>query len=198
MTYRAKTFYKGRIARDYDRERFGNPKGWLYDYFEKRSIKKALDKFHFKWAVVDCPCGTGRITEYISRLGYPVVGTDISEEMLKVAKARLPHINFFKSDIETIADHENIRKWYTIAVCMRLMGHLPYPKKIQALKSLKHMARFVIATFYFKKWYKRTPDNWYTIEEKELEHLFEICGLRAYYKFPVCRGWSDGVTYLLA
>ena len=35
--------------------------------------------------VVDLACGTGSVTEILARKGYPVVGVDMSEEMLTVA-----------------------------------------------------------------------------------------------------------------
>ncbi len=35
--------------------------------------------------VVDLACGTGSVTEIFARMGYPVIGVDMSEEMLTVA-----------------------------------------------------------------------------------------------------------------
>ncbi len=35
--------------------------------------------------VVDLACGTGSVTEILARMGYPVLGVDMSEEMLTVA-----------------------------------------------------------------------------------------------------------------
>lgn len=35
--------------------------------------------------VVDLACGTGSVTEILAQMGYPVVGVDMSEEMLTVA-----------------------------------------------------------------------------------------------------------------
>lgn len=196
--YRAKTFYKGNIAQEYDRERFSSLKGKLYDFFEKRSITRALRGLSTKWSVLDLPCGTGRITEHISKLGYIVYGTDISQDMLEIAKSRLPHIKFFKADIYTMPNHSNLHKRFGIITCMRFMGHLPYKRKIEALRTMKSMARLcLIVTFYKNKWYKKCPKYWYPIEDKELEHLLEICGLTIMWKYPICPGWSDGVTYVL-
>jgi SAM-dependent methyltransferase len=198
MIYKAKTFYKGRMARDYDKERFSSLKGKLYNWFEKRSITKALKCFSKYRRILDIPCGSGRITEHIIRLGFKKVeGTDISDDMLSIARTRLPNTFFYKSDIETICNHRNMYKLYSSIVSVRFMGHLPYPQKIKALNAMKYISTFQIITFYHKKWYKPTPKNWYPIEEKELEHLFEVCKLTPLYKYPVCLGWSDGTTYLL-
>ncbi|MFL5244796.1 MAG: class I SAM-dependent methyltransferase [Gemmataceae bacterium] len=38
--------------------------------------------------LIDLGCGTGRLLIHLARRGYPVVGVDLSEEMLKVARAR--------------------------------------------------------------------------------------------------------------
>ena len=38
--------------------------------------------------VVDLACGTGSVTEILARRGYPVIGVDMSEEMLTVASMK--------------------------------------------------------------------------------------------------------------
>ena len=43
--------------------------------------------------VVDLACGTGSVTEILARKGYPVLGVDMSEEMLTVAAMKTQDIN---------------------------------------------------------------------------------------------------------
>lgn len=54
------------VARDYDRERFSSPVGRTFDRLEKRALRAAMRRARSlspASAVLDIPCGTGRITE---------------------------------------------------------------------------------------------------------------------------------------
>ena len=44
--------------------------------------------------VIDAACGTGRYIEYLMQRGRTVVGVDTSEEMLAVARTRMPDCEF--------------------------------------------------------------------------------------------------------
>ena len=48
---------------------------------------------------LDVACGTGKISEFLVSQGYKVIGIDKSEEMLEVARKRLPRTDFIKADI---------------------------------------------------------------------------------------------------
>ncbi|MEO0249319.1 MAG: class I SAM-dependent methyltransferase [candidate division WOR-3 bacterium] len=48
--------------------------------------------------VLDLACGTGNLTQELLARGYRVVGLDSSEEMLAVAKEKLPGVEFFRGD----------------------------------------------------------------------------------------------------
>ncbi len=48
--------------------------------------------------VLDLGCGTGRTTDALADLGYPVVGVDLSKMLLQRATARSPEIPFIQSD----------------------------------------------------------------------------------------------------
>jgi ubiquinone/menaquinone biosynthesis C-methylase UbiE len=50
--------------------------------------------------ILDVGCGTGRIIGQLLKRTKHVEGTDVSEEMLDVAKKRFPNVSFFRSDIE--------------------------------------------------------------------------------------------------
>jgi SAM-dependent methyltransferase len=49
--------------------------------------------------VCDLGCGPGHITEYLYNLGVNVIGIDISENMIKLAKERNPSIRFDIGDM---------------------------------------------------------------------------------------------------
>ncbi len=48
--------------------------------------------------VLDLGCGTGRTTYHLYRMGYRVVGVDISEEMVRIARRKYPYIDFYVGD----------------------------------------------------------------------------------------------------
>ena len=45
--------------------------------------------------ILDFGCGTGRFTSWLKERGFKVVGIDITEEMLDVAKKHIPMIYLF-------------------------------------------------------------------------------------------------------
>lgn len=190
--YKAKNLYHNNVATHYDQERFGSIKGKLYDFLEKFSITRALRYVSKTYSILDIPCGTGRITKHIKDLGYKVLGADISEDMLKVARQK--DMTFVREDVERTT-FEN--KAFSGVVCVRLMGHLPNDVKIKVLKELQRIAEYLIVTFYMKKKEIKEIPNWYPLTRKELQDILNECKLNTIASFSVCPLWSDGVTYLL-
>lgn len=52
--------------------------------------------------ILELNCGTGEDANYLHQKGHQVIATDISEEMLTVAKGKHPDIRFQRLDISTI------------------------------------------------------------------------------------------------
>lgn len=71
-----------RVVDEYDRRRFYS----LYDRFKNRFFLRALTRrmavLPRRSIVVDIPCGTGRIDDWLLRAGLRVVAADVSLEML--------------------------------------------------------------------------------------------------------------------
>lgn len=64
-------------------------------------------------SVLDCACGTGRITVGLSRLGYSVIGSDLSGDMLMVARssalrAGLRSLPFICQDLRALQVHRSV------------------------------------------------------------------------------------------
>ena len=59
--------------------------------------------------VLDCACGTGALTVRLSRLGYDVVGSDLSEDMLRAAQQKAMaaglRIPFVRQDMRHVCAH---------------------------------------------------------------------------------------------
>lgn len=62
-----------------------------------------------KWNVLDLGCGNGRVTEFLHRVFSHAQGVDVSPEMIKKAKERLPSMAecFFVNNGKDLADFEN-------------------------------------------------------------------------------------------
>jgi SAM-dependent methyltransferase len=57
-----------------------------------------------KEKILEVGCGTGRILRFLGRLGYDLVGVDISEEMLKIARSKLK--NYFDRSRISLINHD--------------------------------------------------------------------------------------------
>lgn len=52
--------------------------------------------------VLDAGCGTGRVAVRLAELGYDVVGVDVDESMLAVARAEAPGLDWRLGDLATL------------------------------------------------------------------------------------------------
>jgi SAM-dependent methyltransferase len=71
---------------------------------------------------LDAACGTGRWAAYLSRRGHLVRGVDQSPEMLEVARAKLPHLEFSQADLRSLPLPAAS---VDLVVCSLALTHLP-------------------------------------------------------------------------
>jgi ubiquinone/menaquinone biosynthesis C-methylase UbiE len=83
----ASRFDFGRIAHRYDAW-YRTPRGAMYDCLEKRAIDKLLPPAPNGGTLLEIGCGTGHWSEYFCNKGLAVMGVDISEQMIAIAKRR--------------------------------------------------------------------------------------------------------------
>lgn len=77
-------------------------------------IKQLIEKFEADGcrvhSVLDCACGTGSVTIPLAKLGYEMVGLDISEEMLEIASQKMrkngQRCIFVRGDMQNIKLHK--------------------------------------------------------------------------------------------
>jgi SAM-dependent methyltransferase len=75
------SFYPADLARIHD-EGFGD--------FPRAAACEVLRRVHGAGVIIELGCGTGISVELLSNAGYDVVGIDISDDMLAIARKRAP------------------------------------------------------------------------------------------------------------
>lgn len=138
-----------RTATQYDRVRFGGLAGrWGH----RRQIE-ILQGFCEDWRgkkVLEIGCGTGRITEVLARWGATVTATDISKQMLEVARSRLasqPGIVSPEFRVMSVFDCDLDLREYDCVIMVNVLGRLSEPAQaIQAIASrMSERGRFIFS-----------------------------------------------------
>ena len=180
------------VAERYDRERFSSLPGRVFNALEKHNMRKAFRVVSRDQTVLDLPCGTGRFSEVLLEEGFKVVGIDISQTMLEVAKRKLER---FGSRFETrVADVPELARKeiqrYDAALCARVLMHFPLEEQISFLSSVAELTRRqVVFTQSLSTPYQRLrrrikrllgnqPPAGYPITEAELKTLLAGAGLK--------------------
>lgn len=88
-----------------------------------KTVEKVLEKYKVK-TVLDLTCGTGSQVFWLAKHGYKVTGSDISPNMLKIAKSKAKaeklHIKFLLGDMRTI----KVGKFDAAITIFNAIGHL--------------------------------------------------------------------------
>lgn len=73
-----------------------NKEGHFFDFSFKWPLVKELVTKKKKLTILDYGCGTGRYIEELLKLNpYKIIGTDISDYAIKIAKKRFPNSKFY-------------------------------------------------------------------------------------------------------
>lgn len=110
-------------------------------------------------SVLDCPVGTGRFFPYYTEASVPVVhGVDISEEMLALAKRKVPAKMKKSCDLKLIAGSatqiDAKDKTYDMVVCARFLDLIDEEAMQAVTKELTRVAkRFFVCTIRFGEKY---------------------------------------------
>ena len=200
------------VAHDYDRERFANFAGRVFDRLEKRALRAMVRQVlsHTPTpSVLDVPCGTGRITELLLQEGLNTTGGDISTQMIDVAQRKLRRfgrqVTFQQLDLDALALPENS---FNLVTCIRLFHHLHTDERATVLEQLARVSnRYVIINVsYSSPYYRlrrqvkrclgqgvsRTSTTW-----RQLEHEAAYAGLRISSWRFVLPGISEDMIVLL-
>lgn len=100
-----------------------------------RTVESILKKYRVK-TVLDVTCGTGSQVFWLNKCGYGVVGSDISQKMLNVAKSKSKKlkskIKLIKADMCTV----NLGKFDAVISIFNAVGHLTKSDFEKAMRSI--------------------------------------------------------------
>ncbi len=141
--HRTETHYQRKdVADSYDTKRFLNLGGRLVDWLEKRALRRALSDVHKEHGVLEIACGTGRMTEVLTRQGFRTIGLDISPAMMSWARQRLDGDSNLKGFVRGDAKRLPIRSESVGAVvAFRFVPHLPAEARACAYREIRRVAQ---------------------------------------------------------
>jgi 2-polyprenyl-3-methyl-5-hydroxy-6-metoxy-1,4-benzoquinol methylase len=130
------------VAQNYDQRRFGSIDGRIFNWLERRLIRKVFRDMPRGAMIGDVPCGTGRLAEVLLDSGLRVTGVDISPAMLGIAQARLARFGSqFKPIVADIADLEQSGAKFEAVLSARFLVHFPLAKQIELLLRMGNLSR---------------------------------------------------------
>jgi len=202
----AEHYKDGSVAGDYDRQRFASVAGRAFNFLEKRLIRQAFADLPRDSAIIDVPCGTGRLAEVLLDSGFAVTGIDIAAPMLEVAQRRLQRFGdrfqHWVADARQLAG-SGIRA--DAALCARVLMHFPLPEQIEFLRNVAAVTeRRVVFTQSLDTRYHRVRRSAkrflrhqnpavYPVSPTDLRTLIEAAGLKEIRRSLLLPGISEAV-----
>lgn len=186
-------FFQPEEVADYERKRY---RRWDQRLVHKREIK-IIEKFSrlikpFSQLLLDVPCGYGRFSPLMHKLGFEVVSADLSLAMVHRALAQ-GHIQprppgVVADALQGLPFRDNS---FGLVLVMRFFHHLHHPQDREAI--LTELARVttgdIILSFYrlnylhqlqrkVRKWLKKSPTRIKMISWREFEREITRVGLK--------------------
>ena len=142
------------VAAKYPAE-YGNS---LREQREKRCLVQALDQVAPGSAVLDLPCGTGRLTRLLVKAGMDVTGADGSLHMIELAKKNWQALRTNRSELDRDVCFEvrdvmktgYANREFDAVFCNRLFHHFHESMtRIAALTELRRISRGPVVVSFF-------------------------------------------------
>jgi ubiquinone/menaquinone biosynthesis C-methylase UbiE len=194
------------VAEEYDRRRFHSLGGRYNNWRLQRLLRSALGALAPGSAVLDIPCGTGRIDDRLLRRSLRVIAADISTAMLTVAQRKLRPRRRGLAFVRADAGCLPFRSHSVPAVlCVRFL-HLMDPTERRAvLTELARVAKHWVIVEYRNldppvRSFKRAILAWFRREDRprrrtvsDIEAELRRCGLGGRRYYYVNRWFSGSV-----
>ncbi|MBO4769933.1 MAG: methyltransferase domain-containing protein [Clostridia bacterium] len=145
-----------------------------------KNISEVFDKngIHREDLVLDLACGTGNMTVQLARLGYDMIGIDLSAEMLDVARRKDPGVLWINQDMRSFELYGTVK---AAVCCLDSVNYLLKSKDLACCFGLVHnylepggIFIFDVNTRY--KFEKVYADNHYILEDDDI-----VCCWRNHY-----------------
>jgi ubiquinone/menaquinone biosynthesis C-methylase UbiE len=207
--YEGKTRYQEKAVADaYDSKRFVGLKGRWTHKREKDCLERLLSVVPTGSKILELPCGTGRLTEFLLELGYDVAAADISEEMMSHARRRTEaygsRVNFEKADIEGLLYEDNA---FSAIAVIRLLHHIPGELHRKVLSEIYRVTKkWVVITYSNKHSFQSirrdikaifTKEPRYSITRKQFMDEVSQAGFNVVEYVPILPVISEEVFVLL-
>jgi len=130
------------------------------DYLDNRGLFKnikylddLISKLHDRAKILDLGCGAGiPVDRYLLEKNFEVIGVDISEEQIFLAKKNLPKGDFFVGDMSKINFPESS---FDAVISFYAIFHLPREEHVSVLKNIYSFLKpggFLLITMGSSDW----------------------------------------------
>jgi ubiquinone/menaquinone biosynthesis C-methylase UbiE len=138
-TYVRKTRYQNpAVAGEYDK-RFLSAAGQVENHMTLLALAQALQVTSGVAAVLDMPCGTGRLRQFFVDRGYIYTGADISLDMMRVAQAKYATTALVQTDAEHLPFAD---RTFDCVVCVRfLTRNVPRTVRLRMLQEAHRVSK---------------------------------------------------------
>lgn len=203
--YKKKFYRDAAVAADYDQHRFVTPGRQRRNIRKWTAIQKALGECIDLRSALDLPCGTGRFTGDLARLGLDVIGGDISLQMMREAatSAEVEHSNivgYVQSDAEALPYRD---RSLDCIVSIRFMFHVDPITRRRILREMGRVSKRWLVIDYRHKYSLRwvswqirhalglLPQKPERVSRHDMRSEFHDAGLTIRRVIPVRRWFSD-------
>jgi ubiquinone/menaquinone biosynthesis C-methylase UbiE len=202
----AERYQSRTAAAEYDRSRFGSLLGRYKNWKLRRMIGAITASLAPRSLVVDLPCGTGRIDNWLLGAQARVIGVDLSNEMLEQARRNVRPTPLLRGFLRADATRLPFQSDSIDAVfCIRFFHLLKEETRLAVLGEIARVARGTIVVEDRRiesrlKAFRRLLTGWITgrpePSKRSLQHVraeFERAGLTVEQPYYLNRWLSSSV-----
>lgn len=200
--YKKQFYQDDSVAADYDSHRFKGKRRVARNQSKWEAIQSALKIAQPVKKMLDIPCGTGRFTPDLAKLGYQMVGADISVPMMAEARKLRSEESLYgyvQADAENLPFPDNS---LDCILSIRFMHHIDSNTRIRILRDMARVScRWLIIDYrhrYSFRYCMRAVKLKFGLTKRvlprvsrdELDHEFSAAGIDIVEVIPVGR-FSD-------